>query len=277
MARTRQIKPEFFIDDELAKISRDARFLFIGLWTIADREGRLEDRPAKIKAQLFPYDKDITYQKVDAMLSELSETVDIDHKYIIRYVINNHKYIQIRTFSKHQRCHIRELASTIPGYTQEGAEIISTNLGTTQAMPSTNLGDAEHQPRCPASTSTSNTASTSTYGIRNVSAEQFTELPCTGPSKIFKVEKSYIEEMKPLYPGVDIEKETLLAKAWLINNPTHQKTYRGMKSFLGRWYARSQNKGNGNQPPNRTLNQREEGFAWLDEQIAEAEREKNGK
>jgi len=51
MPRIRQIKPEFYLDDELAQCSRDARLLFPGLWILADRAGRLECRPAKIKAQ----------------------------------------------------------------------------------------------------------------------------------------------------------------------------------------------------------------------------------
>jgi hypothetical protein len=49
MPRTRQIKPGFFKNDELAELPIEARLLFAGLWTIADREGRLEDRPKKIK------------------------------------------------------------------------------------------------------------------------------------------------------------------------------------------------------------------------------------
>jgi len=149
MARTRQIKPEFFLDDELASCTRAwGRLLFIGLWTLADREGRLEDRPAKIKAQLFPYDDEISYQKVDALLNELSSQIDIEKKYIIRYQINGRKYIQIRSFTKHQRCHIKESPSTIPAPTKDGAH-----------LPSTNLGECEHQPRCPASTSTSTSTS----------------------------------------------------------------------------------------------------------------------
>ena len=37
--------------------SMSARLLFVGLWTIADRNGRLEDRPKRIRAELFPYDE----------------------------------------------------------------------------------------------------------------------------------------------------------------------------------------------------------------------------
>ena len=54
MSRIRSIKPEFFLDEELAELSPLTRLLFVGLWTLADCEGRLEDRPKRIRAQLHP-------------------------------------------------------------------------------------------------------------------------------------------------------------------------------------------------------------------------------
>ena len=67
MSRIRTIKPEFFLDDELAELTPLTRLIFIGLWTLADCEGRLEDRPKRIRAQLHPFDDDDT----DAMLQAL--------------------------------------------------------------------------------------------------------------------------------------------------------------------------------------------------------------
>jgi hypothetical protein len=62
MARARNIKPGFFLNDELAECEPLARLLFAGLWCIADREGRLEDKPKRIKVEILPYDDcDIDY------------------------------------------------------------------------------------------------------------------------------------------------------------------------------------------------------------------------
>jgi hypothetical protein len=72
----------------------------------------------------------------------------------------------------------------------------------------------------------------------------FTEIPCSGSKKTFQVMNEYIAEMRPLYPGVDIEKETLRAKGWILNNPLKRKTHNGMTKFLGLWYSREQNNGN---------------------------------
>jgi hypothetical protein len=56
MARTRSLKPSFFKNEHLAECEPMARLLFAGLWTLADSQGRLECRPLRIKAELFPYD-----------------------------------------------------------------------------------------------------------------------------------------------------------------------------------------------------------------------------
>src|SRR5262245_2594669 len=109
MARIRQIKPVFFIDDDLAACSRDARFFFVGLWVLADRAGRLEDRPARMKAQIFPYDADITIQEIEGYLDQLNS-----RHFIVRYVANGKRLIQIRSFEKHQHCHIKEPDSELP-------------------------------------------------------------------------------------------------------------------------------------------------------------------
>lgn len=54
MARMRTIKPGFFTDEELVELPFEVRLLFVGLWTLADREGRLTDKPKQIKMAIFP-------------------------------------------------------------------------------------------------------------------------------------------------------------------------------------------------------------------------------
>ena len=57
MARARNIKPSFFINEDLGALDPLARLLFIGMWTICDFKGALEYRPSRIKAQILPYDQ----------------------------------------------------------------------------------------------------------------------------------------------------------------------------------------------------------------------------
>lgn len=105
MARARNIKPSFFANDDLADIDPLGRLLFIGLWTLADREGRLEDRPRRVKAEVLPYDD----CDVDGLLDDLQR-----HGFIQRYESGGERFIQVVNFTKHQNPHVKESASSIP-------------------------------------------------------------------------------------------------------------------------------------------------------------------
>jgi len=106
MARSRNIKPGFFTNEDLVELDFATRLLFAGLWTVADKEGRLQDRPKKIKIDVFPADN----LDIDAMLQSLH-----DNEFIVRYSVESAKFIQINNWSKHQNPHHTEKASEIPG------------------------------------------------------------------------------------------------------------------------------------------------------------------
>lgn len=105
MARIRTIKPDFFLSETVASVCPLARLLFQGLWLLADREGRLHDKPGKIKVQVLPWDK----CDADALL------LDLDRVGLIRrYEVDGERCIQITSFLEHQRPNTREPDSTIP-------------------------------------------------------------------------------------------------------------------------------------------------------------------
>jgi hypothetical protein len=110
MARARNIKPGFFINEDLCELSPLARLLFVGLWCIADREGRLEDRPKRIKIAVLPADD----CDVEALLAQLAA-----RNFVIRYAGETCNLIQISKWDKHQRPHHTERGSTLPGPTPE--------------------------------------------------------------------------------------------------------------------------------------------------------------
>lgn len=105
MARARNIKPSFFLNEDIVELPCEARLLFIGLWTLADREGRLENRPKKIKMSLFPAD-DIN---VSEQLSNISK-----YGFIELYNVDGTDVIQIINFVKHQTPHGLEKDSELP-------------------------------------------------------------------------------------------------------------------------------------------------------------------
>lgn len=106
MARARNIKPGLFKNEVLGIADPLITLLFENLWCLADREGRLEDRPLRIKAETFPYRENID---VNGYLTELQRM-----KFICRYTVGGERYIQVLNFHKHQNPHKTEKASTIP-------------------------------------------------------------------------------------------------------------------------------------------------------------------
>jgi len=105
MARIRTIKPEFFKHEGLAELSPLHRLLFQGLWCHADRAGRLEDRPRRLKVEVLPYDD----CDLDAMLSDLARA-----GFIVRYEVAGQKLIEVPTLAKHQHFNVKEPPSTLP-------------------------------------------------------------------------------------------------------------------------------------------------------------------
>lgn len=130
MARARNIKPGFFENEDLAECSIPARLTFIALWTLADREGYLEDRPKKVKKYAFASDQ----VDVEPLLQELAKW-----RLIRRYTVDGIGYIHVIEFLKHQHPHHKEAASIIP---KPG-----TSPGLFDSLPPESLGQAPGQTR----------------------------------------------------------------------------------------------------------------------------------
>src|SRR4051812_28228311 len=105
MARARNIKPGLFSNELLVELPAFDRLMFIGLWCLADREGRLEDRVKRIKIELLPCDD----YDVDAGLNRLAAS-----GFISRYQVAGQAVIEIVNFQKHQSPHGSEKDSTLP-------------------------------------------------------------------------------------------------------------------------------------------------------------------
>lgn len=112
MSRARLLKPGFFTNEELHTLHPYGRLLYAGLWCLADREGRLKDRPLRIKAELFPYDKVNVEQLID-QLAALG--------FVVRYEVENEALMWLPKFKEHQHPHPKEPPSILPACPMEAA------------------------------------------------------------------------------------------------------------------------------------------------------------
>ena len=97
MARIRTIKPEFPQSETTGALSREARLLFILLWTIADDSGRARAASRMLASLLYPYDDDAP-GLIDIWLGELER-----NDCIIRYQVDGSSYLQITKWLQHQK------------------------------------------------------------------------------------------------------------------------------------------------------------------------------
>lgn len=104
--RARNYKPGFFKNEELLDCDPLARILFLGLIALADREGRLEDRPRRFKLEILPADN----CDIEALLVQLEKTARV----ITRYHGVDCNIIQVKNFKKHQKPHVNEVKSVLP-------------------------------------------------------------------------------------------------------------------------------------------------------------------
>jgi len=116
--RTRNIKPGFWDNEDLADLPATHRLLFAGLWCVADRSGRLEDRPKWIKRKLNLDD----LADPEAAIQQLAEL-----GFITRYSADNYKLIQINKFADHQSVHPREPDSELPGFSTDNPGLSADN------------------------------------------------------------------------------------------------------------------------------------------------------
>lgn len=129
--RARSLKPSLFKNELLGSADPLLTMLFVGLWCEADREGRLEDRPARIRAEVFPYRGNLD---IESHLQWLHL-----NGFIRRYEAKGLKIIQILKFSEHQRPHKNEVESVLPTLDQASTTKVrrTSNQGRKSAQPIT--------------------------------------------------------------------------------------------------------------------------------------------
>lgn len=134
MPRARNIKPGFFKNEDLGTADPFVALLFVGLWTLADKAGILEDRPLRIRAELFPYREKFDVNRYLTVLHQLG--------FIHRYEVERVKYIQVVNFVKHQNPHHTEKASFLPTYSDSCQLTVNQPLSTRDAPADSLIPDS---------------------------------------------------------------------------------------------------------------------------------------
>jgi hypothetical protein len=100
MPRIRSVHPDICDDETLAEVSAYAERTYVRLWTHLDDKGRGIDNPKLWKGKLYPLHDDVTSERVERDLAELS-----DRGLLIRYEVDGKRYLcaKAEAWAKYQK------------------------------------------------------------------------------------------------------------------------------------------------------------------------------
>lgn len=231
MARIRTIKPEFWTSSDVVRCSRDARLLFIGLWSFCDDAGRHPADAVRLKMEVFPAD----VIDVAPLLDELTAA-----GLIVQYEAKGKPYWQV-TGWRHQRLDRPSFKHPGPdGFVDDSESVRGTldesSTAEGRGVESSGVESSRKETANAVLAATASDGGTTTEAAILV-------FPCDGDRKSWNLFPSQRDRFKELYPSLDIMAEMRAALAWVEADATRRKTFNDMKKYLTNWLTRSQNDG----------------------------------
>lgn len=134
--RIRSFKPDLFTSEDIAALSFQARWTFLGLIAYVDDGGKGRADLRLIKAAIYPLDDDVTAQEIALWMEELGKR-DI----ICEYQVGDTEYFHVVNFRLHQKIN-RPTASKmidcfkeVHGLRKNGDRYLQTGDGTIVTLP----------------------------------------------------------------------------------------------------------------------------------------------
>jgi hypothetical protein len=133
MARSRDIRPEYFVDEKVGQLSFGERLLFIGIWCHSDLRGVFEYSAKQLRVLVFPFDEGLTSDTVQGWLNSLES-----RGFIFRFEAEKKTWGCVKNWH-HQGISGREkqIGTKRPEPPQGKPR---SYLGTTQVVPGDNPG-----------------------------------------------------------------------------------------------------------------------------------------
>lgn len=195
------------------------------LWTACDDYGRMDARPAILKARLFPLKERLALKDIEGALRALA-----DIGCVKLYDCDGRPYLYLPTWEVHQN--IRAKKSKYPAPNSVNAhENICMQM----------QADASKCPRNPiqsVSESNPNVCPEEIHPPGLISAITLT----LNDKTEYEIMPSQVEEWSSLYPAVNVMQELRKMKGWMEANPKKRKTRSGILRCVTGWLSREQDK-----------------------------------
>lgn len=117
MARKRMIDPNIWQSEDFGKLSNLAKIVFIGLFSLADDEGRGRANPVYLRTTLFPYNEDMRSADIEKALFEISSNMSV-----VFYSCDGNSYYSLLSWYTFQKID-RATDSKLPAFEENNLEI----------------------------------------------------------------------------------------------------------------------------------------------------------
>jgi len=230
----------------------------VGLWTLADSQGRMEFRPLRIKAELFPYENcDIL-----GLLKQLA-----DKGFVRAYESGDVKVLEIPTFGDHQRCHPDERDEGLPPPDESAETIVFPERNAKPGNPTLEPGNPPASCAFNPSTfnpSTSNPLDAPSTPKRRCSkpADPLRWSAESGWEGITDADRA---EWSQAYPAADLPVELAKATQWLKANPKKARKSNWRRWLTTVWLSKCQDRGGTHREPGRRPDDKPPPKVWKDQ------------
>jgi hypothetical protein len=273
MARSRILKPEFWSDEKLAQVPREVRLTFAGLWTCSDDYGVTKGHPAWLKAQIFPYDTDLTLTEFEKWLTAL-ERIGV----IVPFMADGESFFFIRNFADHQKvdrpskmrnppcprdilarlsrvsreplaADSRECIDETETETETETEIQTTTAAADPDRPPLKEREQEQQElqAVPPKPAVDACPPAPDAGRRQPKPAARVSSPAQkgivfdyDAGRFDQVSQGLVEKWQQAYPAVDVLSELRRMAAWASANPVNRKS--NWQRFIVNWLTRAQDR-----------------------------------
>ena len=118
------IDPNIWQSEDFSKLSTLGKLVFIGLFSLADDEGRGRCNPVYLKSTLFPYEEGIRSADIDKTLSEISSNMSV-----IFYSCDGSSYYSLYNWNIWQKID-KPSQSKIPDYDKDTMQLLFDDRST---------------------------------------------------------------------------------------------------------------------------------------------------
>ena len=231
----RILKESICTSDSLNELNDFQENFFYRLIVNVDDFGRLDARPAILKARLYPLRERLTNKDIEGALRALAAVGCVEI-----YTVDGKPYLQLPSWGVHQTVRAKKSKFPAPvGPVNEFENICEQMQANVPVIQSNRIRNPIRE---------SESYSEDSPEPADSSGPPAAQLPLNDGT-LHPVFEADVSEWENLYPAVDVRQELRNMVGWLNANPTRRKTKSGINRFINTWLAKEQNKGQVRRPP----------------------------